>query len=84
MNGGVEDEQIELSSESEPEDIDLDIISDIRVDADDLNQLDQLMATTKNKLCMCNTTQNKSQWPKADHRATPSTSSSAISSSSTK
>ena len=42
---------MELSSESDPEDIDLDIISDIRVDANDLEQLDQLISTTKNKLC---------------------------------
>ena len=48
-----EEEQVELSSESDPEDIDLDIISDIRVDPNDLEQLDQLISTTKNKLCTC-------------------------------
>jgi hypothetical protein len=46
----VEEEQIELSSESDPEDIDLDLLLDIRVDENDLAEIDRLIATTKNQL----------------------------------
>lgn len=39
--------QVELSSESDPEDFDIDDINDIRVDPSDLDELNQLFATTK-------------------------------------
>ena len=39
-----------MSSESEPEEIDLDDLNDIRVDPADLDELDQLFATTKQDL----------------------------------
>lgn len=45
-----EEEQIELSSESDPEDIDLDLIHEIKVDENDLIEIDRLIATTKNQL----------------------------------
>jgi hypothetical protein len=38
---------VELSSESDPEEIDLDEINEIKVDPSDLDELDQLFATTK-------------------------------------
>lgn len=46
-----EGEQVELSSESDPEDLDLDLLNEIRVDQNDLNEIDQLIATTKHKYC---------------------------------
>lgn len=42
-----DNQRIELSSDSDPEDIDLDELNDIQVDASDLDELDQLFATTK-------------------------------------
>ena len=52
MSNQVDNEQIEFSSGSDPEDIDLEDINEIRVDAADLDELDQLFATTKQDLCM--------------------------------
>lgn len=48
---GLEDEQVELSSESDPEDLDLDLLNEIRVDANDIDELDRLISTTKNQFC---------------------------------
>lgn len=47
----LEDEQVELSSESDPEDLDLDLLNEIRVDANDIDELDRLISTTKNQFC---------------------------------
>lgn len=33
----IEDEQVEISSESEPEDIDLDLLNDIKAEANDID-----------------------------------------------
>jgi hypothetical protein len=43
----LEGEQVELSSESDPEDIDLDLLNDIKVDQNDLDEIDRLISTTK-------------------------------------
>lgn len=50
----LEEGQVELSSESDPEDLDLDLINDIRVDENDLVELDKLISTTKNQFCKSN------------------------------
>jgi hypothetical protein len=42
---------VELSSESDPEDIDLDQINDIHVSENDIDELDRLISTTKNQYC---------------------------------
>lgn len=42
---------MELSSESDPEDLDLDLLNEIRVDANDIDELDRLISTTKNQFC---------------------------------
>lgn len=44
------DEVVEMSSDSEPEDFDLDELNEIKVDATDLDELDQLIMTTKQDL----------------------------------
>ena len=44
------DEVVEMSSDSEADDFDLDEINEIKVDATDLDELDQLIMTTKHDL----------------------------------
>lgn len=53
-----DNQRIELSSDSDPEDIDLDELNDIQVDASDLDELDQLFATTKKEACTTHSTQS--------------------------
>ena len=40
-----------MSSESDPEDLDFDEINDIKVDSNDINELDRLVSTTKKHFC---------------------------------
>jgi hypothetical protein len=44
-----EEEQVEMSSESDPEDLDLDLINDIHVHEQDIDELAKLIATTKHR-----------------------------------
>lgn len=55
----AEDEQVELSSESDPEDLDLDQLNDIRVDENDLAEIDRLISTTKQGLGRCGSMQRR-------------------------
>ncbi len=40
-----------MSSESDPEDLDLDLLNEIKVEANDIDELDRLISTTKNQFC---------------------------------
>jgi hypothetical protein len=61
---GLDDEQVELSSESDPEDLDLDLLNDIRVEANDIDELDRLISTTKNQFCISISIKKASGLPK--------------------
>ena len=41
-----------MSSESDPEDLDLDLLNEIKVEANDIDELDRLISTTKNQFCI--------------------------------
>lgn len=81
---GAEEEQIELSSESDPEDIDLDLIHDIKVDENDLVEIDRLIATTKHQLGIPSPTQKPENPTTKNPADKPSISFCATFSSSTK
>lgn len=59
---------VEISSESEPEELDdLEDIEDIKVDDEELNDLDRLIATTKSNRPLLLAPQRRSSFPRSPH-----------------
>ncbi len=48
-----------MSSESDPEDLDLDLLNEIKVEANDIDELDKLISTTKNQFCILISIKNR-------------------------